>query len=324
MSDEIYLDYNASQPLHKDAARAMSDAMQLVGNASSVHKFGRAARAVIDDTREELARYVGARAQDVIFTSGGTEANNLALSPSLFARAQQTEARLFVSAVEHPAVLNGMRFERDRISVIPVNKNGVVDVDWLKSALEDWRVARIAEGIDETQSLPALISVMAVNNELGVVQPIGEIAKVVHEFGGLLHSDCVQALGKIDLSINELEIDLMSVSAHKVGGPQGVGALILRGADIQLRDPLIAGGGQELKRRGGTENICGIAGFGAAIKALNDERSTYLSEMTLLRDRLESGIIEASPDAVIFGKDVLRAPNIEKLIYILSFITRSK
>lgn len=309
-NDAVYLDYNASAPLLDEAKAAMTAAFELGGNASSVHQKGRMVRGEIEVAREKLAGFVGVRPQDVVFTSGGTEANNLALTPSLFARPLQPDARLYVSAIEHPAVLNGMRFAKEAISVIPVTKAGVVDVDWLREALagdetEDGDDAEVTPG-----SRPILVSVMAANNETGIKQPLAEIAEVVHRAGGLLHSDCVQALGKMPLDFKETGVDLMSVSAHKIGGPQGVGALVLRDETVVLRDPLVAGGGQELKRRGGTENVIGIAGFGAAIDVVCQRMADELPRIAALRERLETGLKEISPEAVIFGAEKARLANV--------------
>lgn len=310
MSEQVYLDYNASAPLLEEAKIAMTKAFALYGNPSSVHGAGRGIRAAIEHARDGVAELLGGRAQDVIWTSGGTEANNLALTPSLFARNLQSDARLFVSAIEHPSVLNGMRFERETISIIPVLPSGVIDVDWLKTEL--------FEGLDDEEiaagfvpgSRPILVSVMTANNETGVVQPIHTIAEIVHKAGGLLHTDCVQALGKIQVSLPLLDVDLMSVSGHKIGAPHGVGALVVKDASIVLREPLVAGGGQELKRRGGTENVLGIIGFGAAAKVVHRELSTLNKSMTLLRDKLEAGLLEISPEVVIFGRGQQRLPNV--------------
>ncbi|GJM02598.1 MAG: cysteine desulfurase [Rhodomicrobium sp.] len=302
MSGLIYLDYNASAPLLTEAKDAMVSAMSFFGNASSVHRQGRAVRQAIEEARESVAALVGARPQDVIFTSGGTEANNLALSPGLFAKPLQAQARLYVSAIEHPAVLNGMRFNKAQITVIPVTSEGVIDLDWLTHEL-------LTNELDESGdneallpgSRPILVSVMAANNETGIKQPIEAIAGIVHKAGGLLHSDCVQALGKMPLDLKSLGADLISLSAHKIGGPQGAGALVLRDEAVVLREPMVAGGGQELKRRGGTENLIGIVGFGAAAAVLAHRMTDDLSRVAELRNSLEAGIKEISPEAVVFG-----------------------
>ena len=310
MSQRVYFDYNASTPLLDVVKSAMAEGVEFFGNASSVHEHGRQMRGKIEEGREAVARLVGARSADVIFTSGGTEANNLALSPGLFAKPLQASARLFVSAIEHPSVLNGMRFEKDAISVIPVTPDGVVDLAWLERALfEGVADEEIEEGI-APYSRPVLVSVMAANNETGVIQPVQEIAALVHRAGGIFHSDCVQALGKMPVTFEALGADLISLSAHKVGGPQGVGALVLKDASIVLRDPLVAGGGQELKRRGGTENFLGIVGFGAAALALHEADEASLAAVLSLREELEAGILEISPDAVVFGQGAARLPHV--------------
>lgn len=309
----IYLDHNASSPLLASAKAAMTEAFELAGNPSSVHQPGRAIRAVIEQARERLANFVGAREQDVIWTSGGTEANNLALTPSLFPRDLQDNVTLYVSAIEHPSVLNGMRFEKEHIKVIPVTSQGVIDLNWLEGELMNDLTDEEQEQGVTPGTRPILVSVMRVNNETGVIQPITELSALVHKCGGLVHSDCVQALGKVPLDLKELGADLISVSAHKIGGPHGVGALILAGADILLRAPLITGGGQELKRRGGTENVLGIVGFGAAIAEIADTTDTQYMEVKRLRDDLEQQLLQICPEAVIFGKgqnSASRAPHV--------------
>lgn len=302
----VYLDYNASAPLLEPVKAAMIEAFDVFGNASSVHSQGREVHSLLATAREKLAKMVGASGADVIFTSGGTEANNLALSPSLFSRDLQADARLYVSAIEHPSVLNGMRFEKDQITVIPVTRDGVVDVEWLRAELKSYAEEPVEVNKNEPPKKkvnPILVSVMAANNETGIIQPIAEIAEIVHEAGGLLHSDCVQVLGKVPLLLPMTDADLITVSAHKIGGPQGVGALIVRDNSIVLRDPLIAGGGQELKRRGGTENMAGIVGFGVAAEVVNNTQSAEQARVRKLRDELEAGILNISPDAIVFGKD---------------------
>ena len=302
----VYLDYNASAPLLEPVKAAMIEAFDVFGNGSSVHSQGREVHSRIETAREKLAKMVGASGADVIFTSGGTEANNLALSPSLFPKELQPEARLYVSAIEHPSVLNGMRFEKDQITVIPVTRDGVVDVEWLRAELKSYAEVPVEINKNEPPKKkvnPILVSVMAANNETGIVQPIAEIAEIVHEAGGLLHSDCVQVLGKVPLLLPMTNADLITVSAHKIGGPQGVGALVVRDNSIVLRDPLVAGGGQELKRRGGTENMAGIVGFGVAAEVVSETQASEQARVRNLRDELEAGILGISPDAIVFGKD---------------------
>jgi cysteine desulfurase len=290
-TDRLYLDWNATAPLRPEARTAMVRALDQAGNASSVHAEGRAARHLIESARAEVAALVGAEPAHVTFTSGATEANMLALNPFL-GRTGRCD-RLFVSAVEHPSVLSGGRFAPEEVEILPVDADGVVDLHALRSAI--------------ARSARPLISVMLANNETGVVEPIAQIAQIVHAAGGLLHVDAVQGPGRIDCRIDELQADLMSLSAHKLGGPQGIGALIRRG-DIRV-EPLIRGGGQERGLRAGTENMAAIAGFGAAATAAAAARQADASRMAKLRDRAEAGLKAAVPQALIFGERAQRLPN---------------
>ena len=293
MSERAYFDWNASAPLRPEARAAMVNALDLTGNASSVHTEGRAARRLVEEAREQVAGLAGAEAKNVTFTSGATEANMLALTPAIEIGGRKSlRDRLFMSAVEHPSVRSGGRFSADRIEELPVTGEGVVDLEALRRA-----IARAEH---------PLVSVMLANNETGAIQPIAQIAEIVHAANGLLHVDAVQGPGRIDCRIGVLGADLMSISAHKLGGPQGAGALIRRG-DIHIADPLIKGGGQERGQRAGTENVAAMAGFGAAaaMAALQADAAC----MAALRDRLETGIKAATPQAVIFAESAPRLPN---------------
>ncbi len=250
-SDRIYLDWNATTPLRPEAREAMAAAWDLCGNPSSVHAEGRKARRLVEEARATLAGAVGALPRNVIFTSGGTEANALALTPGLRRGSGPAMERLAVSAIEHASVLCGGRFAAEAVGTIGVTSSGVLDLERLRAAL--------------ASGPPALVSVMAANNETGALQPVKEAAEIVHAAGGLLHVDAIQAFGKIPLDINDMGADLMTLSAHKIGGPKGVGAVILAEGVLGF-EPLLRGGGQELGRRAGTENVAGIAGFGAAVK----------------------------------------------------------
>src|ERR1700690_4286315 len=277
MSERAYFDWKASAPLRAEARAAMAAALALTGNASSVHAEGRAARPVIEAARGKVAALVGAEAKNVTFTSGATEANMLALTPAIeIAGRKALRDRLFVSAIQHPSVRSGGRFPADAVAELPVTGDGVVDLHALRSA-----IARAER---------PLISVMLANNETGVIQPIADIAKIVHAANGVLHVDAVQGPGRIDCDIATLGADLMSLSAHKLGGPQGAGALVSRG-DIHIGEPLIRGGGQERGVRAGTENVAAIAGFGAA--AAEAAKQPDAERMTALRDRVEAGLKEA-------------------------------
>ncbi len=285
MTARLYLDWNATAPLRPEARAAMAAALD--GNPSSIHAEGRAARKLVEEARASVAALVGADPRDVVFTSGGTEANMLALSPAL-------GTRLFVSAVEHPSVISGGRFAPDQVEQVQVNAQGQLDLDALRR-----RIAGVAR---------PLVSVMLANNETGVVQPIAQAAAIVHEAGGLLHVDAVQAAGKIVLDINALGADLLTITAHKIGGPKGIGALIRRNDTIPF-DPLVRGGGQERGFRGGTENVPGIAGFGSAAQAARAALGSEQTRLAALRDRLEAGLVAASANTVIFGAGVDRLPN---------------
>jgi cysteine desulfurase len=284
MTERAYLDWNATAPLRPAARAAMAAALELTGNPSSVHGEGRAARALIEQARGDVAALAGAEARNVIFTSGGTEANALALSPAL-------GERLLVSAIEHPSVLAGGRFAA--VEKIAVDANGIVDLAALEAQLAN------------TQR--ALVSLMAANNETGVVQPVAVAAEIVHRHGGLLHVDAVQAAGRMPIDINRFGADLLTLSAHKIGGLKGVGALIARG-EVHV-DPLIRGGGQERGSRAGTENVAGIAAFGAAAEETRAKLAEEAAYMVQKRAELEAKIMAATPDAIVFGSTVERLPN---------------
>jgi len=293
MSTRVYLDWNATTPLRAEARAAMLAAYDLIGNPSSVHAEGREARRLVEDARAALAVAVGALPRNVVFTSSGTEANALALSPGLSGASGRPVERLLVSAVEHASVLAGGRFPAGAIGQIRVTRAGLVDLDHLKALL--------GEGP------PALVSIMAANNETGALQPVAAAAAIVHEAGSLLHIDAIQALGKIGFNINAVGADLATFSAHKIGGPKGVGALVVAEGIAGL-EPVLRGGGQELNRRAGTENVAGIAGFGAALRATLQALPEDAEHMTRLRDRLENGV-RAVAGGTIFSVDAGRLPN---------------
>lgn len=278
---DTYLDHNATTPVRPEAAAAVARALAQPGNASSVHRFGRLVRRTVDEAREAVASLVGVAPANVVFTSGGTEANCQALSGF--------DGPVITSAVEHDSV----RAARDDAETVRVNANGVLDLGHLG--------ARLA-----SQERPALVSVMLANNETGVVQPVRDVAGLAHEHGALVHCDAVQAAGKIGVSFADLGADLLSLSAHKLGGPQGVGALIVR--DGLDPEPLLRGGGQERRRRAGTENVPGIAGFGAAARAAQAGLNDFAA-LSALRDELETRVREAVPDVCLHGASADRLPN---------------
>jgi cysteine desulfurase len=282
MRRETYLDWNATAPLRPEAAGAMSAAMAQCGNPSSVHRWGRAARASIERARASVAALVDAPADGVVFTSGGTEANHLALLGS-------GRARILVSSVEHDSVLAAVP-DAERI---PVDRDGLVDPSVLARML----------GADER---PALVSIMLANNETGILQPVAALAAVAHAAGALFHCDAVQAAGRMTVSLAALGADLLTLSAHKIGGPLGTGALVARGGCEPAA--LLRGGGQERRYRAGSENVPGIAGFGAAaVLAAGDDGAR--DRIRGRRDALEKAIADAAPEAVLLGTHVERLPN---------------
>jgi cysteine desulfurase len=275
-----YLDYNATAPVRPEAAEAVTAALSQTGNPSSVHQAGRAARRLLERARESVAALVGAPPGSVIFTSGGTEANNQAL--------QSVSGRKLVSAIEHDSVLAAVP-EAVRI---PVDEHGVIELDKLPCQLETVR--------------PALVSVMLANNETGVLQPVREVVACARRHGALVHCDAVQAAGKIPIDVNDLGADFITLSAHKFGGPQGVGALVL-GPAVELR-ALLAGGAQERRWRPGTENLPGIVGFGRACElAIADV--DWPARVGALRDRLEAQVRAIAPGARVLGAGARRLAN---------------
>jgi len=283
MKTAIYMDYNASAPLRPKAMAAMLDALSQAGNASSVHAFGRSHRRRVEVAREQVAKLVGATAHDVIFTSGGSEANNLAL-------ANRGQRRLLVSAIEHDSIL--APGEKAGAIRIAVDGDGLIDLDHLDRVLA-------------ADPRPSMISLMLANNETGVIQPATEAGKIAARHGAIFHCDATQAAGRIPIAMRELGADMLSLSAHKIGGPQGIGALVTRPGFAVT--PQILGGGQERFRRAGTENVAAIAGFGAAAEEASDLRP--MREIEAMRDRLEGSLLSANPAIRIFGANAPRLAN---------------
>jgi cysteine desulfurase len=286
MSAIAYLDHNATTPLRPGAASAMRAALELAGNPSSVHRFGRVARNLVEQARDQVGELAGVSAARVTFTSGATEANALALHGA--------GRRALVSGIEHDSVLaNAPNAER-----IAVDARGVVDLSDLER--------RLAEN-----GQPALVAVMLANNETGVIQPLADVARIAHRHGAIVLCDAVQAAGRIAFNALDLGADLLTLSAHKLGGPQGVGALV-NVSDVALQ-PLVCGGGQERGLRPGTENVAGIVGFGAAAQ----EARAGLSQAPALaaeRDRLEGRIKAIARQAMVVGADAPRLPNTSCLV----------
>lgn len=279
---KIYLDYNATAPIRIEAIDAASAAMRDVGNASSLHGFGRGARKIVEDAREDVASLVGVRSAQVIFNAGATEGNNTILSG-------YTDKVVFIGATEHPSVTEAAPHAKR----IPVSKDGLIDF----AALEKMLAAE----------KPALVSVQLVNSETGVIQPIDKISALVKSSGALMHCDAVQAAGRIDLDFKSLGVDYMTLSGHKFGAPQGAGALIFR-EGLQM-PKFMRGGGQEKRQRAGTENVAAIAGFGVAAKIAKSELEQYRAHTGALQKQLESGLRLAANDIVIVGEAAPRVSN---------------
>ncbi|MFG1185696.1 cysteine desulfurase family protein [Xanthobacter sp. 91] len=294
-----YLDHNATSPLRPEARAALVAALDAGGNASSVHAEGRAARARIEAARAAVAALAGAPVRGVVFTSGATEAAALALHPAveIAGRAKRCDV-LLASAVEHPAVLKGHRFPSDALEILPVDGEGRLDLAALDEALARHRAA----------GRRAMLAVMAANNETGVIQPVAEAARLVHEADGIVFCDAVQAAGRIPLDMAALGADFLALSAHKIGGPPGVGALVAAGPDHRTA-PLLSGGGQERNRRAGTENGPAIVGFGAAANAVNAVLAAEAERLAVLRDRLERVVLEGVPGTRVVGAGADRLPN---------------
>lgn len=283
MMDRLYLDHNATTPLLPAVKNALMAALDLTGNASSIHGEGRKIRQLVEEAREKVAFFFDVKPSRVVFTSGATEANNLML--------KGFSGPVIVSTIEHDSVINA----RLDVQVCSVTRQGCLDLDRLETLLK-------------TSKVKTLVSLMAANNETGVIQPLQEVRELAHRYGAILHSDAVQAIGRIPLNWKELGLNYLSLSAHKIGGPQGVGALIID-ENLPLK-PLITGGGQERFFRSGTENTLGIVGLGAAIDGIGNQD---WSGIETLRDTLEERLLKRYPEIEIYGRDAPRLPNTSAL-----------
>ncbi len=291
----VYLDHNATTPVHPAAAEAVAEALRSqFGNASSVHAYGQAAKAALDEARGSVAALVGGEPSEIVFTSGGTEADNLALR-GVAETAPADRRHLIASAIEHEAVLHTCKALAARgwqTTLLPVGAGGVVDPAALERALTP-----------ET----ALVSVMHANNEIGTLQPIADLARIAHARGVRVHVDAVQSAGKVPLAARALGIDLLSISAHKFNGPKGAGALwVRRGTRVSAT---MTGGRQERNRRAGTENVPAIVGLGVAARVAREQLEATAAGCRALRDRLEAGILEGVPGTVVNGAPDARVPN---------------
>ena len=292
---DIYLDYNATTPIDSQVAEAMLPYVHgLFGNPSSGHSFGLAAREGVERARGQVASLLGCKTDDLIFTSGGTEANNHAIKGVAYAYRKRGN-HIITSAVEHPAVtevchyLEGQGF---RATYLPVDENGLVEVEKVEEALTN-----------ET----LLVSIMHANNEVGTIEPIAEIAQVAHRYGALVHTDCAQSVGKIPVNVDDLEVDLLSIAGHKLYAPKGIGALYIR-PGVKL-EKLMHGANHEQSRRAGTENVIEMVGLGVACGLIAQNLHAYASHMRLMRDRLEGGLLGLEGDARINGHPEKRLPN---------------
>lgn len=294
-ASRVYLDHNATTPLHPAVHAAMVSALDVYGNPSSIHAEGRAARALIDAARRSVAALTGCATEDVVFTSCGTEALNIALTPDITLDGEGFD-HLLMGAGEHPAVLNGHRFG-GRAETVPLRVDGTLDLGALDAAL------------DRLQGRRVMLALQAANNETGVIQPVRAAADRVHAAGGYVVVDAVQAAGKIDCDIKTFGADAMAISAHKFGGPKGVGALCFDRSRHHIGKGVVRGGGQERGLRAGTENIVGIAGFGAACPPAGERGRTDMTRLKAWRRVIERRLVDIAPTVVIFGESAERLPN---------------
>ncbi len=297
--ERVYLDHNATTPVLPEVLEAMLPYLTSgYGNASSVHHFGQQARAGVERAREQVARLLNCRPSEVIFTSGGTEADNLAIFGVVRASSKERK-HVVTTTIEHHAVLHSCRaLEKESVEVtyVPVSPGGIVDPDDVARAIRPETV---------------LVTVMLANNELGTIQPVAEIARLAHERGVLVHTDAVQGAGKIPVDVRALDVDLLSISAHKIYGPKGVGALYVRRSTTL--QPVSYGGGHERNLRAGTENVPGIVGLGCSAELAQESLASEASRLGGMRDRLEQGILKAVEDAGRSGDPERRVPNTTNL-----------
>jgi cysteine desulfurase len=292
----VYFDYNATTPLAPEAAEAVAAATRdLFGNASSVHHFGQQAKAALDEARSAIASLIHADPSEIVFTGGGTEADNFAIRGAAEALEPTGRKHLIASAIEHEAVLNTLKAlgrRGWRTTLLPVDQSGVVSPDRLRELITD-----------DT----ALVSVMHANNEIGTIQPIAALAAIAHEHGALMHTDAVQSAGKLAVDVRVLGVDLLSLSAHKFNGPKGAGALWIKRGTRML--PILTGGKHERNRRAGTENVPAIVGMGVAARLAAAKIQNEAARVAALRDRLEEGILRGVPGTAVNGARASRVPN---------------
>lgn len=292
---KVYLDHAATTPTDPKVVEAIKPYYsEIYGNPSSIHSFGSQARSAVEEAREKVASFIGAKPEEIVFTSGGTESDNFALEGIAFANETKGN-HIIVSAIEHHAVTECAEFLVKRgfkLTYMPVDKYGIVNPEDVNNALTDKTI---------------LVSVMHANNEIGTIEPIAEIAKITKEKGIYFHTDAVQTAGHLPINVNELGIDLLSISGHKFYGPKGVGALYIRKGTRII--PFLHGGGQEKNRRASTENVPGIVGIAAACDIAKSEMAQDSAKEALLRDKLIKGILDKIPDAILNGHPTQRLPN---------------
>ena len=298
---QVYLDNSATTPLDEHVFEAMRPYYtEEFGNASSIHSWGQRARSAVEDARAQVAELIGAKTNEVVFTSGGTESNNTALR-GVASRNRTKGNHIVTTTIEHSAVLRTceqLEKEGFRLSYVPVDRQGLVGLDRLKEAIE-------AETI--------LISIMHANNEIGAIEPVDEIASLAKEAGILFHTDAVQAVGKIPVNVRKLEVDLLSLSAHKLHGPKGVGVLFVKRGTVM--DPLMHGGTHERNRRAGTLNVAGIIGLGKACELARAALEDLNSRVCSLRDKLETGILKGVPETAVNGSTTHRLPHLTNISF---------
>ena len=294
----VYMDYNATAPLRPAARDATVAAMETLGNPSSIHAEGRAARTVLEEARARIAARIGAAPENIVFTSGATECANLALTPELLAGGETRPCEaLLIAGGEHPCVLNGSRFPAGSISILPLEAEGALSLETLAEALQKHTGKRI------------MVALQAANHETGVLQPVREAADLVHAAGGLLVCDASQAMGRQETTFETTQADLLFFSSHKIGGPSGAGVLAFARDDIHINGALLRGGGQESGRRAGTENLAAFAGLAIALEEACRALAQEADRLGALRDEIESRIQETLPEARILGKRAERLPN---------------
>lgn len=299
----VYLDYSATAPLRPQAREAMLRAWDLVGNPSSIHAEGRAARALLETARASIAAEIRTPARNVVFTSSATEAANLALTPQLrLGRDDRPFDVLLLSGGEHACVRAGHRFPQQAVETLPLTPQGELPLEQLAAALDRHAGHKIMLGLQ------------AANNETGVIQPVAQAAALLHARGGLLVCDATQAMGRSEATFATLGADVLLFSSHKLGGPAGAGALALAGDDIHISNPMLRGGGQEGGRRAGTENVAAAVGFGAAFQAAVAEQPTESERLAKLRDEAERRVVEILPDVEILGAGAARLGHVSALI----------